>query len=388
MTRLTYFEPLLDGHCTFWARMILTKAARDPRVTGLRLVTSPAMLARLEPYLSNLAIETEAIAPDRLKEMTSGPLWRRGRAQWMAAKHYARDSSVFLPFLDHAVVAAAIDPFPIASGGTVSGIIFRPPNNYGLAVTVKSRLDALRRWITYTLARRVTRGPFFTLDEIITEKRLFGQNGTLVFLPDPAPETAILEGVQPRKRDDGRSVALVFGALTQRKGIFQILDVWHLLASADRARLALRFVGRLDDTIRASFLEHLEKARAVLTGATIELEDCFVSDETIAAEVLGADIIVAPYQNHTGSSGVMHWAVAARKPLVAQKTGLIGYQVQRYQLGTTVDCTDPRQLASAIMAPGSHMNTGSAAFAALHTPENFVGIILDGLIRKMNPAHR
>ncbi|MFD1810013.1 hypothetical protein ACFSHQ_24050 [Gemmobacter lanyuensis] len=145
-------------------------ASRDPRVTGLRLVTSAAMLSRLEPYLLDTAVETETIAPERLTDMTSGSLLCRGRAQWQAARHLARDSAVFLPFFDHAVVAAAIDPVPIARDARISGVIFRPPNRHGLPVTAKSRLDAARRWTTYALARRVTRGPLFTLDELVAAK--------------------------------------------------------------------------------------------------------------------------------------------------------------------------------------------------------------------------
>lgn len=371
---------MIDGHCTFWAHIILTRASQDPRITGLRLVASPTLLARLEPYLSNLPIETETIPPEQLTEMTCGPLWRRGRAQWLAARHHARNGSVFLPFFDHAVVAAALDPIPIGQAGRVSGVIFRPPNSHGRAVTTGVRLDAFRRWATYALAQRVTRAAFFTLDEVFAEKNALGQGGAFVFLPDPAPDMALLRGVRPRQRDDGRSVALIFGALTRRKGIFQILEAWHLLAPADRARLALRFVGRLDDVVRAEFLESLAAKRAAMPDATIELEDSFVPENALAAEVLGADIILAPYQNHIGSSGVMHWAVAAGKPLVTQNTGLIGYQVQRYQLGTTIDCSDPKQLSSAITAAASQATSASATFAAEHTPDNFVSKILDALV--------
>ncbi|MFD1810012.1 glycosyltransferase [Gemmobacter lanyuensis] len=191
---------------------------------------------------------------------------------------------------------------------------------------------------------------------------------------------ALLNGIHPRKRGDGRAVALVFGALTRRKGIFQTLDAWQHLAPADRAGLALRFVGRLGDAERAPFLENLAMKRAALPDAVIELEDRFLTDEDLAAEITGADIILAPYQNHIGSSGVMHWAVAAGKPLIAQKTGLIGYQVDRYQLGATTDCSDPKQIARAIMAASGQANAVLATFASKHTPANFVRTILDEMI--------
>jgi hypothetical protein len=109
----------------------------------------------------------------------------------------------------------------------------------------------------------------------------------------------------------------------------------------------------------------------------IELEDGFVTDEQLANEITGADIILAPYQNHIGSSGVMHWAVAAKKPLIAQDTGLIGYQVSKYGLGTAINCGNPKVIANEI---GSIMNTAPKllkTFAKRHGPSKFVGNILN-----------
>jgi hypothetical protein len=338
------------------------------------------MVTRLDACVLSLDIEVETIAPERLAEMTTGSLFRRGRAQWLAARNYARNSAVFLPFFDHAAVAAATDPIPIPRGGRVSGVVFRPPNSHGLPVTAKSRLDALRRRTTYALARRIARGPLFTLDEVAAAKKGLGHSGALQFLPDPAPDLTFLAGTRPRWRDDSRSVALVFGALTRRKGIFETLEAWRYLAPADRARLALRFVGRLGTEERAPFRERLAAEQARMPEAVIELEDRFVSDEELAEEIMGADVILAPYQNHVGSSGVMHWAVAAGKPLVAQKTGLIGYQVDRYRLGTTTDCSDPEKVSAAIMTASGQIDAASSAFAKEHTPANFVRTILDEMI--------
>lgn len=376
MTTLTYLEPLTDGHCTFWAQMVLEAAARDARVGRFRLVTAPEMADRLRDRVAGLGGEVVVIDPETLARMTQGRLLARGWAQWQAARREARKGPVFLPFFDHAVVAAALDPRPIPGGGRISGVIFRPPNRHGLADTWQSRIDSLRRWTTYSLARRTLGGPLLTLDEAAPASSAGQRSAALRYLPDPAPDLTLLTSANPVPCDDGRRVVLVFGALTERKGIFQALAAWDHLSPAFRANHVLRFVGRLGADERAPFLAALKACRARHPDARVDLEDRFVSDLDLAGEVLGAHVILAPYQNHVGSSGVLHWAVAAGRPLITQNTGLIGYQVERYGLGHATDCTDPAGIAAALHDCDSSAAARPEAFSQEHTPAAAVETVL------------
>lgn len=379
MTRLTYFEPLIDGHCTFWARMALSRLPEDPRVSEVRLLTSPTMLERLQDVVAERGITCDIIPAEDLEQMTTGALWQRGGAQWNMAKRLSKDSAVFLPFFDHAVVAAAMDPFPVQNGSRVSGIIFRPPNTHNLPRSMKTGISALRRWSTYVLARRVTGGPLFTLDELAPLGMAGRMTKALTYLPDPAPELELLHLAKPGSREDKRQVVLLFGALTRRKGIHEALQAWSCLSPPDRARFALRFVGRLGQDERAPFLSALETARQAMPDAVIELEDGFVTDQQLASEVAGADIILAPYQKHIGSSGVMHWAVAANKPLIAQDTGLIGYQVSKYGIGAAINCRKHELIANAVTNVATESRRPHGDFQKRHRPDAFVKNILDGM---------
>jgi glycosyltransferase involved in cell wall biosynthesis len=377
MTRFTYFEPLIDGHCTFWARMALSRLPQDPRVSEVRLLTSPTMLERVKDVVTAMNITCDLIPPEELEQMTTGSLWRRGQAQWSMAKRLSKDGVAFLPFFDHAVVAAATDPFPVQKGGRVSGIIFRPPNTYNLPRSFKTNSNAMRRWSTYALARRVTGGPLFTLDELAPLGKGGRLTKALTYLPDPAPDLDLLNTVNPIWREDKRQVVLLFGALTRRKGIFEALQAWRYLSLQDRARFVLRFVGRLGNEERAPFMSALKNAKELLPNAIIELEDGFITDENLAREIAGSDIILAPYQNHIGSSGVMHWAVAANKPLIAQDTGLIGYQVSKYGLGSAINCQEPELIATTLSTVETQSKKPHADFAERHMSDAFVRNILN-----------
>ncbi len=380
MTRFTYFEPLIDGHCTFWARMTLFRLPHYPLVSDVRLVTSPTMFERVEDIVTAQSIAYDIIPAEALEQMTTGSLWQRAGAQWKMAKDLSRDSVVFLPFFDHAVIAAAMDPFPVQNGGRVSGIVFRPPNTHHLPRSIITSISALRRWSTYSLARRVTGGPLFTLDELAPLTLAGRITKALTYLPDPAPELDLLRMAEPVSREDKRQVVLLFGALTRRKGIFEALQAWSCLSHSDRARFALRFVGRLGQEERAPFLSALETSRQSMPDATIELDDGFVTDQQLASEVAGADIILAPYQNHVGSSGVMHWAVAANKPLIAQDTGLIGYQVSKYGIGAAINCQKPELIAKAVANIAVQSRRPNGDFEERHMPSAFVENILNGMV--------
>lgn len=377
MTRLTYFEPLTAGHCAFWAGIVLQAAARDPRVEHLRLVAGAELAARLAPVTAAHGIRVEILPQDELAQLSGGGLLRRGRAQWSKARALlaAEGGQLFLPFFDHALYGAILDRRPV--NGQVSGIIFRPPNGWNLPATARSRLDAVRRWTSYAAARRPALRALFTLDEWASAQPIARRLGLLRFSPDPAPDLSLLAAAGPPRRGS-RRVALLFGALTRRKGIFRLLEAVAHLAPETRAALEIRFVGRLDAEDRAAFLTALSETRAAFPESLLTLVDRYVPDQELACEIAGCDVVLAPYQNHVGSSGVAYWSAAAGKPLITQNTGFIGWQAGAHGLGIAIDATDARALARALSAPVVAPATAQA-FLAEHRPETFARAILNGV---------
>lgn len=378
MTTFTYFEPLEAGHCTFWARMILSAAAGDPRVSRLRLVTSPQMAERLTKTVQETNLELEILPETQLELLRQDRLLSRGRAQWTAARTYLDGvgGQLFLPFFDHALFGAAVDRRPVF--GQISGIVFRPPNGHNHPVTWSRKLDAGRRWGTYLAARRPAVRRMFTLDEVASQATISRAANLLSFLPDPAPNLSLLEDRAPRKRADGRETYLLFGSLGMRKGIFAILKALEYLPPARRAQVALRFVGRVLPADRDAFVKSLKRARTNYPETVIEWLDNFLSDEELAQEVVDCNVVLAPYQDHIGSSGVMFWAAAAGKPLLGQRTGLMGYQLEHYGLGLTVDTMNPRALAQALSSVT--VQVPNIEFLSMHRPAVFTSMIIEGLL--------
>lgn len=377
MSTFIYFEPF--AAMSFILHAVLPAAAADPRVSALRLVSSAEVAERFADVIEATGLELTILSPEELAPLHSPSRLDRGRAQWSYARELLQTSGghVFLPYFDHAIFGTILDRRWV--NGTISGIIFRPPNPFGLPMTLKRRANLARRWSTYAAARRPGLGTLFTFDESVAEN-----SGTslwrLQYLPDPAPEPALLRNATPKVRADARKWFLLFGGLTERKGIFTLLEAINLLSPQVQATSAFRLVGRLHITARERFLNQLEHTRTANPNVLIELEDRFVEDAELAQEVQSCDVVLAPYQNHIGSSSVMLWAAAAGKRLITQNTGYMGLLMQQHNLGIAIDTTDPKALAAALSAPLPE-GDGTDPFVATRTAQIAAKTVLDGCLQ-------
>ncbi|MFD2112996.1 glycosyltransferase [Thiorhodococcus fuscus] len=339
------------------------------------------MAQRLTDVVETSSLELQILSEAQLIPLRQMHLTARGLAQWSFARRTLQEcgGQLFLPFFDHAILGAVLDRRHVE--GQISGIIFRPPNAYNYPSSIRHKLDSMRRWGTYLAAHRGAVRRLFTLDEVAPQTIAPSLAGILTFLPDPAPDLSLLHARERRLRTDGRRVFLLFGSLSRRKGIFTILESLLYLRQGLRDSMVLRFVGRIPPQDCEAFMERIDAARNAFPEITIECLNDFVSDETLAQEVIDCDVVLAPYENHIGSSGVLFWATAARKPLISQRTGLIGYQMERYDLGFAVDTTDPRALARALEAANtSGTRPCNDDFLQAHHPVTFTSSLLDELL--------
>lgn len=380
MTSFTYFEPLIDGHSTFWAEAILDAATNDPRLSTIHLVTNAQLAARLRDTCKRHGISPEILPADALAPLTKGNLWTRGQAQWRTALEIRAkmQGDVFLPFFDHAVAAAALDRRDHSGKGQISGVIFRAPNTFGQKLGLNRNLDHLRRWVSYRLASRNTVKSLFTLDESIIQPKWVGKKQLLHYLPDPVPDLQNLHRMTPDLRQDQRANYLLFGSLDARKGIFQMLEAWAMMEPGFHQANALRLVGKLSSKDGLPFRHKLEALRHSTPAMVVEVIDRFVTEAELAQEVCNAKVILAPYQNHIGSSGVLYWAAAAGKPILGQNSGLMGFLIEKYNLGLAVDTQNPAVIAKSLgQEPLAKIDP---RFYQSHTLSAFSKVILDGTI--------
>ena len=375
----TYFEPKTEGHSAIWATWLLERLLRHEAGMPVRLAAGAALIERLPAALrDDPALSIDPLPDGEMRALMEGSLVARGLAQWGKARRLLseRPGICFIPAFDHALLGACVDRRPV--DGIITGIIFRPPNHFGLTPSLKGRVDTARRRAMYFASRRRATPFLFTLDETAARDRMTA--GRLLFSPDPAPDLSLLAVPGRKPRDDGRRGLLIFGALSRRKGVVTLLRAIRHIAPERQRGLALRMVGRIAGEDRAEIEAALSECRSANPDMAIELVDRFVTDAELAQEVVNCDVVLAPYQNHVGSSGVLFWAAAAGKPVIAQETGLMGYQARLHRLGTTTDTTDPQALARAIEGEPAISREDAGAFVAEHTADNFARSIFDRLL--------
>ena len=421
---LMLFDLEVGGHHAGYIRHLLhywpsknDQPCPDPSCLAGRisLVVSPEFLRK---HLDVVKIRTAAnvkwvaISEAELSwyQATSRSLVRRAWVEWRLFCRYAkrlRANQALIMYVDRFQLPLALRlPVPC----NLSGIYFRPTFHYQsflgynafLKACANARSERVRAFRQSLLWRLACRHPrlkvLFSLDPLAVEplqrfgkmaKHPFGTK--VVHLPDPVELYAKETGSRmiDELRDElgieaGRRVFLLFGVLSERKGIYELLDCLNLLATSELARLSLLLVGQVTVTDEARLQAKIHSISRAMPIQII-MRNQFIAEEDVALYFELADVILAPYQRHVGMSGILVLAAAASKPVLASNYGLMGEMVRRRSLGITVDSTKPNEIAKGVSAflegePTEMFDSQSAAqFARENSAERFARVVWENL---------
>jgi len=393
---LVILEPDSNGHTREWLRHIIQAAENRTDIEALWLVLPPALCAVLQPAVSPRAsgrVRLLPLAPAEAGACTHRRLIISGFARWWIMRRYLRRTGAaaghFLA-LDHLSL-----PLALGLGGfgrPLGGVLFRPSVHYPSFGPCRRSLPEwlrdLRKSILYRLMLlNRALSVVLTLDPFFPDYAADTYRGghKVAALPDPATR---LPPAGPEISADmvppaGRKIFLLFGVLTERKGILCLLEALRLVPATTAAKIAVVIAGAVAPDIQQAVAKSVARLRRRQSGLWLHLEDRWLEDAEIAGLVQRSDVVLAPYQRFVGSSGVLLWAAGAGVPVLTQDYGLIARLVRENRLGVTADVIDPRALAAIIShvaehGPGdSFAPDAAAAFAAARNPETFAAAILD-----------
>lgn len=320
----------------------------------------------------------------------------RDVVQWYVLRKYANfvgATHCFVSVLDRVI-------FPMALGMNsthsfaLSGILFRPTINYRNLTFVESssickKIRYLQKKIILTRSfRHPNLKVIFSLDpyavnmlqELAKDKRALRLPEPLLVKGSPQRRPLIWQDLKIEK---GRKVFLIFGALSERKGIYTILEAIEYLPIDVAQKTCFLFVGKVDDS--ESRFSQLVSSLQEISLAQIVLYDKYVSDEEVWEIFKRSDVIMALYRNvHVGSSGILVWASATEKFVLATQFGTVGELVRDIGLGLTADPNNPENVALKIceLVEQNDLRINSEkviAFAKYNTSENFAKVIIDHL---------
>lgn len=358
--KVVYCEPFSGGHRADYVEALIKYILRhDELRVQLIIFGSHSLYGQLDVNVTaELTLNTRVV----YLEVGEPQHTFRSKVAYLkevrrvAAEQIGSDAVILIPSIDDFLVELLFFPrfkFDLA------GVVFRPAVHYGCEVSRTEYVKEGIKFALYFLVFGRWRGvSLWTLDYFFFRyvKSKHASFLNVYYLPDMAPVSVEQPTRLQGGKEGGRVRFLLFGALQKRKGIYELIRAVGRLPGDVAEKVHLRMCGRLyeDPTEMNSLIE--EASRATGGRVKIELEDRYFSKKELCEEVKCCDVVLAPYLNHKGSSGVLYWGATYGKPIVAQSTGLVGAETRKYRLGETVrpgDIYDLVRIITEIAESGS-----------------------------------
>lgn len=167
-------------------------------------------------------------------------------------------------------------------------------------------------------------------------------SAAIAYVADPFPDEHAENPVLARERlglDPGQRYLLVYGAITERKGIYELV---HALTRLEHAP-TLIVAGEQDAGTRHFMRNHVRS----LNPAPLVL-DAFISNDMERDLFSACDAVWLGYKGHYGMSGVLVQAYRFGKPVIATEDGLIGWFSRRCELGPILSDLSSASIGRAI----------------------------------------
>lgn len=338
-------EPHANGHHGPYLHWMASGLAE--RGVGVTIVTLPESMAHpslraLVDSDAEIRVISFAGSPvQQLGQRTLGVVareffyWRLFRRWYKAHFDTVQPDVVFLPYLDYCLHAIGLLGSPFGDCPWV-GLAMRPSFHYQAMGVVAPRpaLTTIKKALFFRVLKNPQLRYLLTIDEPLME--YFGGNsrdsGKVVFLPEPAEFEVLPDAVEAKQRlglPIGRKLILVYGAITQRKGVVELLRA--LADPAFPPLVDVLLAGNIADDIRHLLSESW--VQSISTRGRLMLLDRFITTEEEPLLFAAADIVWLGYREHYTASGILAQAVCAGRPVLACEEGIIGWQTRRHGLG-------------------------------------------------------
>ena len=402
--RIMLFNLAFGGHHSIYIQHLVKYWCQKQLSGGLDIVVSPNFLEQ-HPNVIDMGcgqsnINFVAISPKEQAALSSLDSFAdrimRSFQEWHIICKYAISlgtTQCLIMWFDPVILGVALG---VRSPCPFSGICFRTTFHYSdFANSLPSGRELLWRWRDKLLLPSVLRNPqlkrLFLLDPFAVKRLKESYPGKVLNLPDPVqiPNNSELQPDKLRESlgiESNRRVFLLFGSLTRRKGIYELLEAILLLPSNLCQQLCLVLSGVPYPLEEKELIE--SKIKAVCQSQPVQIISNyeFISEQDVQTYFSLADVILAPYQRHIGMSGILLLAAAAQKPVLSSNYGLMGELVQTYKLGLRVDSTIPSEIAKGLTqfllkSPKDFRDVSTMRnFVEQNTPEKFASTIFKKIL--------
>ncbi|ASC71321.1 Glycosyltransferase Type 1 [Halomicronema hongdechloris C2206] len=386
------FDLSIRGHHPAYIRHLITYWRQHQPRQSLAIVVSPRFLdehsdvVELVEREEKTKIQFHAITAEEAAHLGKRKSFRqrllRSFREWDLLLKYIKKlnaSYCITLYFDTCMLPAALGKHPACE---LAGIYFRPTFHYAdlnqeHQASIADKLQKIReKVILKLLDKKPNIAKILCLDKFAVAdlNKTFKQTHAMA-LPDPveihsgSPEFTN-QRIQDMKAalgiDNHRKTFLLFGSLTHRKGIPQVLTALQQLPEDLAKKLCIALVGESNQA--ESINSNIEIICQQKPVQIVRYYD-FVPEADVPIYFALADVVLAPYQKHVGMSGILLLAAAAGKPVLSSDYGLMGELVRRYQLGLTIDSSQPEHIADALT---QYLSQPSTTFCNSEKMQEFV----------------
>jgi|GEM_PF-1435222 len=367
---------------------------------SVRFVTPTQDEMKLLRAVEGDAARQKASFADVLREGSASAYG--GVALWKLFTDYAErlnaDLSVMCHIDHHLPVMMADVPSPRA----LAGIYFAPSFHYEalLGATyepdMEARAAALRQKlvIARALQHSSLKRLFFVDPYVINFCKGFPNAHRIAYLTEPFVHTPSTDSqVRALRRslgvEAGRRTLLIAGHLTPRKGVEILIEACDQLPRQTQHKVCLLLTGTID----ATYQQRIDPLLDNLTrnGIQVIRRYEFIPDALFSTYFELADVVVALYRQHAGTSNICLLAAAAQRPLLCADYGAMGRTVRDYGLGLTVTVDNPTAVGDALMCllTSAESPVDAArrlAYVRDHQPETFAQTFFDSLLTALSES--
>lgn len=257
---------------------------------------------------------------------------------------------VVVPYVDYFLYALPFLGSPFGETPWI-GITMRATFHHR-KVGVKAPDQKVVNTVKSFLFRQAMRAPgiraLLSIDPTLPEwsARALGSRGAAIrYLADPFPDARAddPERARERLRLSGGPHLLVYGSITERKGVRELVAALEQMSKDGRQAPTLVVAGEQDVDTRDFLGVHADR----LTPPPVLL-DLFVTNEMELDLFSACDAVWLGYKGHYGMSGVLVQAYRFKKPVIATADGLIGWFCRGGEMGPVIDDLSPGAIADAI----------------------------------------
>ncbi len=203
-----------------------------------------------------------------------------------------------------------------------------------------------------------------------------GSLQNIKYVPEIGMEPPAIGRSEARRQlgiDEGGQVILIYGALTQKKALPELVSA--LAAVPRERRVTVLAVGKIDDWMTRYLAT--TKARQSVEQLRLIIHAGFADEAREAAAFAAADAVWVAYNDPGSMSGVFFQAVCSGLPVIAPNHGVLRWLTQRYRVGVCVDRRNAVETMNVILDLLSDRDAldtfraNAEAIAGRHVPASF-----------------